>query len=209
MSHSTEDEAELQYLLRQLLKSTKDRISGAPSIECAEEILLHLEETDKNFHNYEFVRYLRQYVDRSLGVVVEAETEHSAGGDSVRWEALQKLCCAPPADVLSCESWSSLRTSLSAVLDDPDPDLSDKVLKFFAKTSSSSPFNLTREIYSSLAKSLERYFLSHKLSLPIGSDGIDVTRPDISRLLKQMRLMNDFQKEMPTFWIRHPEKYVV
>jgi hypothetical protein len=36
---SSEDEAELQYLLRQLLKSTKDRISGAPSIECAEEIL--------------------------------------------------------------------------------------------------------------------------------------------------------------------------
>ena len=28
--------------------------------------------------------------------------------------------------------------------------LQDKVLKFFAKTSSSSPFNLTREIYSSL-----------------------------------------------------------
>ncbi|KAK0148832.1 Protein broad-minded [Merluccius polli] len=311
MSHlSTEDEAELQYLLRKLLKSTKDRISGAPSIECAEEILLHLEETDKHFHNYEFVRYLRQHVDRSLGAVVEAETEHGAGEDNagaahdihgvtrrtrdsaeykqmmqtlkntmsvvveslinkfeedqlrkeemdrenphgqseshfndncsdsdssfnhsyafikqeqlqalaeqldsgqpkeVRWEALQKVCCAPPSDVLSCESWSSLRTSLSAVLDDPDPDLSDKVLKFFAKTSSSSPFNLTREIYSSLAKSLEGYFLSHKLSLPFGSDGIDVTRPDISRLLKQMRLINDFQKEMPSFWIRHPEKYM-
>ncbi|CAL8318203.1 unnamed protein product [Merluccius merluccius] len=309
MSHlSTEDEAELQYLLRKLLKSTKDRISGAPSIECAEEILLHLEETDKHFHNYEFVRYLRQHVDRSLGAVVE--TEHGAGEDNagaahdihgvtrrtrdsaeykqmmqtlkntmsvvveslinkfeedqlrkeemdrenphgqseshfndncsdsdssfnhsyafikqeqlqalaeqldsgqpkeVRWEALQKVCCAPPSDVLSCESWSSLRTSLSAVLDDPDPDLSDKVLKFFAKTSSSSPFNLTREIYSSLAKSLEGYFLSHKLSLPFGSDGIDITRPDISRLLKQMRLINDFQKEMPSFWIRHPEKYM-
>ncbi|CAL8316051.1 unnamed protein product [Lota lota] len=311
MSHfSSDDEAELQYLLRQLLKSTKDRISGAPSIECAEEILLHLEETDKRFHNYELVRYLRQHVDRSLGAVVEAETEHGAGGDAggsahdihavtrrtrdsaeykqmmqtlkntmslvveslinkfeedqlrkeetdrenlpgasesrfndncsdsdssfnhsyafikqeqlqalaeqldssqpkeVRWEALQKLCCAPPSDVLSCETWNSLRTSLSAVLDDRDPDLSDKVLKFFAKTSSSSPFNLTREIYSSLAKSLEGYFLSHKLSLPIGSDGIDVTRPDISRLLKQMRLINDFQKEMPSFWIRHPEKYM-
>jgi len=47
---SREDEAELQTLLRELLKSVKDRISGAPSVECAEEILLHLEETDKNFH---------------------------------------------------------------------------------------------------------------------------------------------------------------
>lgn len=47
---SSEDEAELQSLLRQLLKSVRERISVAPSVESAEEILLHLEETDKNFH---------------------------------------------------------------------------------------------------------------------------------------------------------------
>lgn len=47
---SSEDEAELQSLLRQLLKSVRERITNAPSVECAEEILLHLEETDKNFH---------------------------------------------------------------------------------------------------------------------------------------------------------------
>lgn len=38
----------------------------------------------------------------------------------VRWEALQALCCAPPSDVLSCESWSSLRRNLCAALSDPD-----------------------------------------------------------------------------------------
>ncbi|XP_071403331.1 protein broad-minded, partial [Centroberyx affinis] len=312
---SAEDEVELQSLLRQLLKSIKDRISGAPSVECAEEILLHLEETDKNFHNYEFVKYLRQYVESSLGAVVEEETENLARGDAqhgigsghdtlihavtrrtresaeyeqmmqalkntmivvveslidkfeedqlrkeelhrekqrgqsnsqypdncsdsdssfnqsyafikqeqlqalaekldssrpkeVRWEALQALCCAPPSDVLSCESWSSLRRNLCVALAEPDPDLGDKVLRFFAKTFSSSPLNVTREIYTSLAKSVESSFLSHKLSFPSGSAGIDINRPDISRLLKQMRLMNDFQKEVTTFWIRHPEKYM-
>uniref|UniRef100_A0A8C1M605 TBC1 domain family, member 32 n=1 Tax=Cyprinus carpio TaxID=7962 RepID=A0A8C1M605_CYPCA len=78
---SSEDEAELQSLLRELLKSVKDRISGAPSVECAEEILLHLEETDKNFHNYEFVKYLREYVESSLGTVIEEETENFTRGD--------------------------------------------------------------------------------------------------------------------------------
>lgn len=48
MSH--EDEAELESMLQQLLRSISDRISDAPSTDCAEEILLHLEETDKNFH---------------------------------------------------------------------------------------------------------------------------------------------------------------
>uniref|UniRef100_UPI0037E99F39 protein broad-minded n=1 Tax=Semicossyphus pulcher TaxID=241346 RepID=UPI0037E99F39 len=310
---SAEDEVELQSLLKQLLRSINDRISGALSTECAEEILLHLEETDKNFHNYEFVKYLRQYMESSLGTVVEEETKNLTRGDGqhaigsghdtlihvvtrvtrdsveyqqmmqtlknsmimvveslinkfeedqmrkeemhrqkqhsqansqyadncsdsdssfnqsyafirqeqlqvlaekldssrpkeVRWEALQALCCAPPSDVLSCESWSSLRRNLCAAL--TDPDLSDNVLQFFAKSFSSSPLNVTREIYTSLAKSVESSFLSHKLSFPSGSATVDISRPEISRLLKQIRLMNDFQKEVTTFWIRHPEKYM-
>lgn len=47
-----EDEAELETLLRRLLRSVKERIRGAPSVECAEELLLHLEATDQNFHKY-------------------------------------------------------------------------------------------------------------------------------------------------------------
>uniref|UniRef100_A0A668AQ63 Protein broad-minded n=1 Tax=Myripristis murdjan TaxID=586833 RepID=A0A668AQ63_9TELE len=295
---SPEDEVELQSLLRQLLTSIKDRIAAAPSIESAEEILLHLEETDKNFHNYEFVRYLRQYVENSLGTVVEEETETLARADGqpaigpgqdtlihaitrrtresaeykqmmqtlkntmivvveslinrfeedqmrkeetdqekqhgqsnshytdncsdsdssfnqsyaflkqeqlqalaekldssrpkeVRQEALQALCCAPPSDVLSSESWSSLRRNLSAALAEPDPELSDKVLQFFAKTLSSSPLNVTREIYTSLGRLVYYIHLSFIFALCV-----------------QMRLMNDFQKEVTTFWIRHPEKYM-
>uniref|UniRef100_A0A3Q3WXC1 Protein broad-minded n=1 Tax=Mola mola TaxID=94237 RepID=A0A3Q3WXC1_MOLML len=311
MSH--EDEVQLESMLKQLLRSISDRISDAPSTDCAEEILLHLEETDKNFHNYEFVKYLRHYVENSLGTVVEDETKNLTRGDGqhavgfghdtlihavtrrtresaayqqmmqtlkssmivvvessinkfeedqvrkeeivrekqrmqtgsqyndncsdsdssfnqsyayirqehlqalaeqfdssrpkeVRWQALQALCAAPPSDVLSCESWSSLRRNLCAAL--TDPDLSDTVLHFFAKSFSSSPLNVTQEIYTSLARSVESSFLSHKLSFPTGSVTIDISRPEISRLLKQIRLMNDFQKEVTSFWIRHAEKYM-
>uniref|UniRef100_A0A3P9PVV4 Protein broad-minded n=1 Tax=Poecilia reticulata TaxID=8081 RepID=A0A3P9PVV4_POERE len=301
---SAGDEVQLQSLLKQLLRSISDKISGAPSTECAEEILLHLEETDKNFHNYEFVRYLRQHVESSLGPVVEDELQnltrggqHAVGpgqdtsvqavtrrtrdsaqchqmlqtlkatmmvaveslitkfdedqlrkeemhreiercqsnsqfadncsdSDSsfnqqlqvlaekldsskpkeVRCEALQALCCAPPSDVLSCESWSTLRRNLCSAL--AEPDLSENVLQFFAKSFSSSPLNVTREIYTSLAKSLESAFLSQRLNFPTRSAAVDINSPQISRLLKQIRLMNDFQKEVTTFWIRHPEKYM-
>ncbi|XP_023203531.1 protein broad-minded isoform X2 [Xiphophorus maculatus] len=309
---SAGDEVQLQSLLKQLLRSVSDRISGAPSAECAEEILLHLEETDNNFHNYEFVRYLRQHVESSLGPVVEDELQnltrggqHAVGpgqdtsihavtrrtrdsaqyhqmlqtlkatmilvveslinkfdedqlrkeemhreiercqpnsqfadncsdSDSsfhqsytfirqeqlqvlaekldsskpkeVRREALQALCCATPSDVLSCESWSALRRNLCSAL--TEPDLSENVLQFFAKSFSSSPLNVTREIYTSLAKGLESAFLSQRLSFPTRSAAVDINSPQISRLLKQIRLMNDFQKEVTTFWIRHPEKYM-
>lgn len=43
-------EAEIESLLKQLLRSVNDKITAAPSPESAEEVLLHLEETDKNFH---------------------------------------------------------------------------------------------------------------------------------------------------------------
>uniref|UniRef100_A0A8D2JCN3 Protein broad-minded n=1 Tax=Varanus komodoensis TaxID=61221 RepID=A0A8D2JCN3_VARKO len=315
MSHfSSEDEALLQSMLRQLLQSVKEKITGAPSVECAEEILLHLEETDENFHNYEFVKYLRQYINNTLGSVIEEETDrctsaqnqgegsgydtlvqhvtkktreskeyremmhslknvimvvveslinkfeedqmrykemqrkvrteqHSSyyadncsDSDSsfnqsytfmnqeqlqllverldpaqpkeVRQEAMQTLCSAPPSDILNCESWTNLHKHLATALSDPDSNFSDKVLKFYAKTFSSSPLNMTKELYTSLANYLELYFLSENNYVPTLSTGIDITNPDVIRLLKKIRLLNDYQREVPSFWIRHPEKYM-
>ncbi|XP_077031352.1 protein broad-minded isoform X3 [Agelaius phoeniceus] len=296
MSHFTsEDEALLQSMLRQLLQSVKEKITGAPSAECAEEILLHLEETDENFHNYEFVKYLRQYIKNTVGPVIEEETEkctsaqnqgeisgydtlvqhltkkareskeyremihalknvmmvvveslinkfeedrmhdkelaskakkerqsgyytdNCSDSDSsfnqsyafmsqeqlqlltekldpsqpkeVRQEALQMLCLAPASDILNSESWPSLRKHLTISLADPDATFSEKILRFYAKTFSSSPFNMTKEVYTSLA-------------------GLDVSNSDVNRLLKKVRLLNEYQKEAPSSWIRHPEKYM-
>ncbi|XP_063245966.1 protein broad-minded isoform X3 [Prinia subflava] len=314
MSHFTsEDEALLQSMLRQLLQSVKEKITGAPSVECAEEILLHLEETDENFHNYEFVKYLRQYIKNTVGPVIEEETEkctsaqnqgeisgydtlvqhltkkareskeyremihalknvmmvvveslinkfeedrmhdkelaskakkerqsgcytdNCSDSDSsfnqsyafmsqeqlqllaerldpsqpkeVRQEALQTLCLAPVSDILSSESWPSLRKHLTISLADPDATFSEKILRFYAKTFSSSPFNMTKEVYTSLARHLELYFLSGEYSLRI-SAGLDVSNSDVNRLLKKVRLLNEYQKEAPSSWIRHPEKYM-
>ncbi|XP_010123351.1 PREDICTED: protein broad-minded [Chlamydotis macqueenii] len=314
MSHFTsKDEALLQSMLRQLLQSVKEKITGAPSVECAEEIILHLEETDENFHNYEFVKYLRQYINNTVGSVIEEETEkctsaqnqgevsgydtlvqhvtkktreskeyremmhtlknvmmvvveslinkfeedrmrnkeldsktkkeHQSGyytdncsdSDSsfnqsytfmsqeqlqllverldpiqpkeVRQEALQTLCFAPPSDVLNSESWPNLRKHLTVSLSDPDATFSEKILRFYAKSFSSSPFNMTREVYTSLARHLELYFLSGEYSLRI-SAGLDVSNTDINHLLKKVRLLNEYQKEAPSSWIRHPEKYM-
>ncbi|KFV92289.1 Protein broad-minded, partial [Fulmarus glacialis] len=125
----------------------------------------------------------------------------------VRQEALQTLCFAPPSDILNSECWPNLRKHLTMSLSDPDATFSEKILRFYAKTFSSSPFNMTREVYTSLARHLELYFLSGEYSLRI-SAGLDVSNADISRLLKKVRLLNEYQKEAPSSWIRHPEKYM-
>ncbi|XP_053317262.1 protein broad-minded [Spea bombifrons] len=310
---SPEDEASLQSMVRQLFQSVKERLANAPSAECAEEIMLHLEETDEHFHNYELVKYLRHYIKSSLGSVIEEETEkctfaqsqgeglgydtlvqrvtkrtreskeytemmhslknsmmavvetllnkfeedqaknremqkknvhdqHSgrftdncSDSDSsfnqsytfmnqeqlqqiaeqldpgqpeeVRKEAMQTLCSAPPSDVLNCECWNILHKNLTHSLADPDSAFTEKILRFYAKTFSSSPLSMAREVYTSLAKHLELSFLSRE-SQKLLSAGIDITNPDTIRMLKKIRLLNDYQKEAPSFWIRHPEKYM-
>ncbi|XP_077018890.1 protein broad-minded isoform X1 [Tamandua tetradactyla] len=326
MAHfSREDEAALRAMLRQLFQSVKEKITGAPSLECAEEVLLHLEETDENFHklwelnpglwhgSYEFVKYLRQHICSALGSMIEEEmekftsnqnqseevgydtvvqhvskrtqeskeykemmyslknvmmvvvesminkfeedeirseerqkkiqkeksnsycTDNCSDSDSsfsqsykfcqgrlhlildqldpgqpkeVRYEALQTLCSAPPSDVLNCENWTTLCEKLTLSLADPDPVFSDRILKFYAQTFTLSPLHMTKEIYISLAKHLELYFLSRENHIPTLSTGIDTANPNMIRLLKKVRLLNEYQKEVPSFWIRHPEKYM-
>uniref|UniRef100_A0A2K6TQJ5 Protein broad-minded n=1 Tax=Saimiri boliviensis boliviensis TaxID=39432 RepID=A0A2K6TQJ5_SAIBB len=310
---SSEDQAMVQAMLRQLFQSVKEKITGAPSLECAEEILLHLEETDENFHNYEFVKYLRQHICTTLGSMIEEEmekctsdenqgeecgydtvvqhvskrtqdskeykemmhylknimiavvesminkfeedetqsqerqkkiqkdkshsycTDNCSDSDSsfnqsyrfcqgklqlildqldpgqpkeVRYEALQTLCSAPPSDVLNCENWTTLCEKLTVCLSDPDPAFSDRILKFYAQTFSLSPLHMTKEIYTRLAKYLELHFLSRENHIPTLSAGVDITNPNMTRLLKKVRLLNEYQKEAPSFWIRHPEKYM-
>lgn len=39
------------------------------------------------------------------------------------------------------------------------------------------------------AKSVESSFLSHKLSFPTGTVAIDIKKPEISRLLKQVEVL--------------------
>ncbi|XP_019490422.1 PREDICTED: protein broad-minded-like [Hipposideros armiger] len=84
----------------------------------------------------------------------------------------------------------------------------DRILKFYAQTFTLSPLHMTKEIYTSLAKYLELCFLSRETHIPTVSTGIDLTNPNVTRLLKKVRLLNEYQKEAPSFWIRHSEKYM-
>ncbi|XP_032263869.1 protein broad-minded isoform X2 [Phoca vitulina] len=272
MAHfSGEDEVMLQAMLRQLFQSVKEKITGAPSLECAEEILLHLEETDENFHNYEFVKYLRQHICNTLGSMIEEEMEkwtsdqnqaEESGYDTVvqhvtkrtqeskeykemmhslknimmvvvesminkfeedemrsqeRQKKIQKeksnsYCTDNCSDSDSSfnQSYKFCQGKLQLILDqlDPGQPKEDRILKFYAQTFTLSPLHMTKEIYTSLAKYLKLYFLSRENYIPTLSAGIDISNPNVICLLKKVRLLNEYQKEAPSFWIRHPEKYM-
>ncbi|XP_008937179.1 PREDICTED: protein broad-minded-like, partial [Merops nubicus] len=173
-------------------KTKKERQSGSYADNCSD--------SDSSFNqSYMFMS------PEQLQLLVERLDPNQP--KEVRQEAVQTLSFAPLSDVLNSESWPSLRKLLTVSLSDPDATISEKILRFYAKTFSSSPFNMTREVYTSLARHLELYFLSGEYSLRI-SAGLDVSDPDVNCLLKKVRLLNEYQKDAPSSWIRHPEKYM-
>uniref|UniRef100_A0A3B3CUW4 BROMI N-terminal domain-containing protein n=1 Tax=Oryzias melastigma TaxID=30732 RepID=A0A3B3CUW4_ORYME len=117
------DEVELQSLLKQFLKSISEKIAGAPSSEAAQEILLHLEETDKNFHSYEFVRYLRQYIESSLGAAVEEEMlnltlgERQHGTGSGHDALINAVTCRTKDSAEYQQTMQTLKASLSSIVE--------------------------------------------------------------------------------------------
>ena len=51
-------------------------------------------------------------------------------------------------------------------------------------------------------------FHTSKSTIPKVSDGIDTTLEENEKLLKAFRLMNEFQVQIPQYWVRYSEKFL-
>ncbi|XP_048254918.1 protein broad-minded-like isoform X2 [Haliotis rufescens] len=290
--------------LRQLIYSFEPYIREAVSTDQIEENLIHLEESEENFHKYEIIKLLKRKIDELLGPLIDDEIErfstvghigangqetvvsritdrilqsqqyhdfnkklkrnmtgaidqlqqnfeqefsggrHGDAGfqtrrdnvvtddeegsvmmfdhdymkhvaDSLgkskptqtRRDALQKLNQIMSADSVNSDHWLQLKRNLQQVMSDPDEQLSALSVKFIAKAFTSTTHQ-TREIYILLTEYLLEQFQSPSSSIPHVKAGLDSVRPEISKLLKALRLMNEFQQEAPNYWIRYPDRYV-
>nr|XP_018668106.1 protein broad-minded-like [Ciona intestinalis] len=303
--------------LHQLLKNIEPTLKSASgSLDVAEDVLLHLEETDESFHKHDFVKYIRENIETYIGPLVDEEIEkrsisgapnsvsrqetlvqavaesavesrlfsdltqkicsstssaantllrsldeehNSMGSDEevesqlskrmrsvfsegastcgssfnqgmffmsqeqfhciademdcrkpidIRRDALTRLCHVPPSDVMASESWSQLRVSLMDALADPDPFLSHTTLSFHAKMFAVSNYQIMRETYTCLAEHLIRWFKSSSQSLPSIYEPLDITKSEVVLLIKRIRLLNEFQCEVPSIWVRYPESFL-
>ncbi|XP_071503621.1 protein broad-minded-like [Diadema antillarum] len=309
--------------VRQLISSVSASIQGSESLAAAEDMMVHLEGTDENFHRYELVKYIKGRIDEVLGPLIEEEIErrnldmpnrateeaavgavtekvindpacaemmhmlkistrsaverliqaydddqrqrttsrgplshsysypqrtthslnHSSGDDESsldssfnqssfmfmnqeeftsitesldtsqpiqrRRDALHTLLQVPPSDILACENWGRLKAGLVAALADSDEKLSESSLRFHARMFSSSSHNVMREMYTNLVDHLSNEFvvMGSKGGMPL-HHGIDATHHATQKLLKKFRLMNEFQLEVPKYWIRFPDKFI-
>ncbi|XP_071959186.1 protein broad-minded-like [Antedon mediterranea] len=311
------EDVDLLPSIRQLITKIEPAIQSADSLEAAEELILHLEATDENFHRYEYVKYIRQRLDEVLGPLIEdqmekerhkmhtkgseedlvrAVTEHvvndqtysdmmqnmkqlttnsvarllqtfdedhsehlmkatqytrrespkrfsfefSEGSSSsfdssfnqgfmfmnqehfiaisenleplkslkTRQDAMTKLCQIPPSDVMACDQWEHLRAGLTSALADPDQYLEEKSLLFHAKMFSAKSHTISKEVYTSLVDYLCTEFTARKSKTMYLKDGLDLGNLSNKRLLRKFRLLNEFQIEVSSYWVRFPESFV-
>ena len=99
MAEEGDDVTDLTKSLKQLLTSFTPYIREAGSAEQTEQAILHLEESDENFHRYEFVKQLRMQIEGALGPLIDDEiekysiagSERAAGQETVVSKIIDKI----------------------------------------------------------------------------------------------------------------------
>ncbi|XP_074644785.1 protein broad-minded-like [Tubulanus polymorphus] len=298
--------------LRQLINSFEHHVRDVTTVEQAEDSILRMEENDRNFHKYEFIKNIRSLMEERVGKLIEDQIElcsvesgqdvvvrqitenivksrefhdmiqnlkgkvvaalnqlvqnfeeefgsfrdsaqtsttenvkklcysfsdgESSFGSSfnqssflimsqaqkqlqeiahnldkknpnARLEALTNLCHIPPQDIVGSEHWPLLKKGLVECLSDSDEKLANMGLKYCAKGFSATTPN-TREMYSTLVEYLVMQFNSRKSNIPRLKNNLDTKKPEVQRLLKAIRLLNEFQVYIPTYWVRLSTKFL-
>ncbi|KAK2153058.1 hypothetical protein LSH36_309g01038 [Paralvinella palmiformis] len=126
----------------------------------------------------------------------------------MRHESVRKLLRITSMDIQNCDVWSHIRHGIQDALADSDQLLWNTSLTFVAKSLSTNNPS-TREIYTTLVEFLSSQFLFvNKSNVRSVKTGLDCRKPEMIKLLKGFRLMNEFQQQVPQYWVRYPEKFL-
>lgn len=123
-------------------------------------------------------------------------------------EALNTLSQVPQTDLVNSEFWAVIKKGLTNALKDENHVLAEKSLMFHAKMFATASGHVTKEIYTSLVDHLIDYFNNSTNHMVAVDSGLDLGDKRNLKLLKEFRLLNQFQHELPLYWLRYPEKLV-
>ncbi|VDM17033.1 unnamed protein product [Hydatigera taeniaeformis] len=149
-----------------------------------------------------------------------------------RREALRQIVGIPSIEAQVCDAWTIVPETLTAdkqaidrpgrggsrksstygirqglydALRDDDPELNYFALKFIAKTFSST-FGNVKDCYFLFADYLEEQFTTDESTGLTISDGLDISKSKVEKLLRAFCLLHEFHKKLPYCWLRYSEK---
>jgi hypothetical protein len=128
--------------------------------------------------------------------------------DHVRLRAVQQLLTIPANDPPAAEFWNKIKRHLINGLKDTNGQIADLCLKLHSRTLASSHHAVAKEIYSCLTEHLGEYFRERELEKRTFKPNIDLTSVDNLFLLRHVRVLNEYDKEVTKYWTRYSETFV-
>ncbi|RDD47429.1 Protein broad-minded [Trichoplax sp. H2] len=125
-----------------------------------------------------------------------------------RLRAVRALSNMPESDIISGDFWSILFENLTTILSDDDREIAESGLCFLESVLSSSDYLLTTHIYSTLVNYLQSFFADPD-NKKYSQEVFDINQTQFNHLLKGMRLMNLFLRDMAPYLVRYSEKFIV
>lgn len=128
--------------------------------------------------------------------------------ENVRLKAMHQLLSIPANDPPAAEFWNKIRKHLVNALKDPNENIADLCLHLHSRTLGSSHPTVSKEIFSSLTEHISEYFIDKELEKRSIRGNIDMTSGENLTVLRKLRLVNDYAKEVSKYWIRYSETFV-
>ncbi|KAK7072440.1 hypothetical protein SK128_027436 [Halocaridina rubra] len=133
----------------------------------------------------------------------------SSKRESSTWtDSLNILVSVTPGEPVMQDCWPSLRKGLKECLLDESPGIVDRALKVHCKLLTSQVHNAVKEAYLNLLEAVAGFYMSKRLisKIPLKGEPMDVTKCE--NLVRILKVLTEFQQELPLLWVRYPERYI-
>lgn len=125
-----------------------------------------------------------------------------------RNDSLNILISVSPGEPVMQDGWPDIRRGLRDCLFEECDELFDKSLKVHCRLLTSQVHNAVKEAYLNLLDAVAGFYFSkqHVAKIPVRGEKINLKTCE--NLIRILKVLIEFQNELPLIWIRYPERYV-
>ncbi|XP_063889344.1 protein broad-minded-like [Scylla paramamosain] len=125
-----------------------------------------------------------------------------------RNDSLNILISVSPGEPVMQDGWPDIRKGLRDCLFEECDEIFDKSLKVHCRLLTSQVHNAVKEAYLNLLDAVAGFyfFKQHVAKIPVRGEKIHLKTCE--NLIRILKILIEFQNELPLIWIRYPERYV-
>nr|XP_053646284.1 protein broad-minded-like [Cherax quadricarinatus] len=123
-------------------------------------------------------------------------------------DSLNILLAVTPGEPVMQDCWPEIKKGLRECLLDDVPEIFDKALKVHCKLLTSQVHNAVKEAYLNLLSAVAGFYMSKRFLSKIPLKGDNVNLHSCESIIRLLKILIEFQKELPLLWIRYPERFV-